>query len=148
MHLSLVPTSSAISRITQSEYAALLASLEEPALSEEPLDTAELAMATTYWRLFAGNVVGDNHCEGGCSEEMPSSGLLTNNPEQVHKAAISHIGIAFESRCGKCSDKHITISEALSYHAESLRCAAVKDSLGALKALRRRDALIRIVRGC
>jgi hypothetical protein len=111
--------------------------------SEAPLSAAEVEMATVYWKMLVGNPIGEREtCKGSCKNEVPSSGILTNDPVQTEKAARIRLELGMASNCHVCSHRHLIISEALSHHSEFLRCHLRKDVDGALLAARKRCELI------
>lgn len=111
--------------------------------NDDPLSKKEIEQATLYWETFVSNPIGEREACVNCSSGMVRSfSLMTDDPAQTRKAIRTHLELGTSSKCPDCSNRHFTLSEALSYHSEFLRCHVKKDVNGALNAARKRCELI------
>jgi len=127
-------------------------------LMEAELNQEELRYATLYWReeMYEFEpvpvqrkeleVTKHGPCNGDCDNHSPNSSLfryISNDITKTEEALHTHLSVGLLLDCPKCSERHLGLSEALSYHAYMLKCNKMKDSQGALQAARKRCDILK-----
>lgn len=120
------------------------ASHDEPEITvwiedeDAPLTGEELLGATFYWGLVATPAGRKPRCR--CGLKRPSLAPLPDDNVMTQRLVKDHLDRGMASKCRVCGPRHLTISEVYAEHGAYLACRLLRNSTGAIKAARRRDA--------
>lgn len=105
---------------------------------ERPLTEDETLQASFFWSLAVTPAGRKPRCH--CGLKKPELAPLPDDNVLTQKLAQEHLELGMASKCRVCSPRHLTISEVYSEHGAYLACRLLRNSTGAIRAARRRDA--------